>query len=61
MVTSLRVHYKESLEVEFGLTTLAWAALPVDSGTKDVVSQGMRILWDREGMLARLQEAMSAS
>jgi len=44
VVTSLRVHYKESLEVEFGLTTLAWAAVPVDPGTRHVVSHGMRIL-----------------
>jgi len=61
MVTSLRVHYRESVEVEFGLTILAWAAFPVDPGTKDVVSHGMRILWDREGLLARLQETVSAS
>jgi predicted nucleotidyltransferase len=60
-VTSLRVYYTEGLEVEFGMTTLAWAAVPVDPGTQDVVSHGMRILWDREGLLARLQEAVSAS
>jgi uncharacterized protein len=61
MVTSLRVYYTEGLEVEFGMTTLAWATVPVDPGTQDVVSHGMRILWDREGLLARLQEAVSAS
>jgi predicted nucleotidyltransferase len=61
VVTSLRVYYTEGLEVEFGMTTLAWAAFPVDSGTRHVVAQGMRILWDREGLLARLQEAVSAS
>jgi hypothetical protein len=61
LVTSLRVYYTEGLEVEFGMTTLAWAAFPVDSGTRHVVAQGMRILWDREGLLARLQEAVSAS
>ena len=60
LVTSLLVHYKESFEVEFGLTTLAWAGLPVDPGTQDVVSHGMRILWDREGLLCRLREAVSA-
>jgi uncharacterized protein len=60
-VTSLRVHYTESFEVEFGLTTLAWAGLPVDPGTQEVVSHGMRILWDREGLLGRLWEAVSAS
>jgi aminoglycoside 6-adenylyltransferase len=61
MVTSLRVYYTEGLEVEFGMTTLAWAAVPVDPGTRHVVAHGMRILWDREGLLARLQEAGSAS
>ena len=61
VVTSLRVYYTEGFEVEFGMTNLAWAGLPVDLGTQDVVSHGMRILWDREGVLARLQEAVSAS
>jgi predicted nucleotidyltransferase len=60
-VTSLRVYYTEGLEVEFGMTTLAWAVVPVDPGTQDVVSHGMRILWDREGLLGRLQEAVSSS
>src|SRR5262245_4869441 len=36
MVTSLCVHYRQSFEVEFALTTLAWAGLPVDPGTQDV-------------------------
>jgi hypothetical protein len=48
-------------EVEFGLTTLAWAALPIDPGAQHVVSQGMCMLWDREGLLCRLREAVSAS
>jgi predicted nucleotidyltransferase len=61
VVTSLRVYYTEGVEVEFGLTTLAWVELPVDPGTQYVVSHGMRILWDREGMLGRLWEAVAAS
>ena len=60
-VTSLRVYYTDGLEVEFGMTTLAWAVLPVDPGTQHVVSHGMCILWDREGVLGRLREAVSAS
>ena len=40
MVTSLQVYYTEGLEVEFGMTSLAWAALLVDPGTQDVVSHG---------------------
>ncbi len=61
MVTSLRVHYQNGLEVEFGMTTPAWAELPVDSGTKSVVMNGMRILMDRDGMLGRLLETVPAS
>src|SRR5437867_1639167 len=61
VVTSLRVSYREGWEVEFGITTLAWAGLPVDPGTQHAVSHGMRIVWDREGRLGRLQEAVAAS
>jgi predicted nucleotidyltransferase len=57
-VTSLRVYYKACIEVEFGLTSLGWAALPVDPGTKHVVAQGMRILWDQAGLLGRLRDAV---
>jgi predicted nucleotidyltransferase len=61
MVTSLRVHYRNALEVEFGMTTPEWAELPVDPGTKNVVMNGMRILMDRDGALGRLLETVSAT
>lgn len=53
-VTSLRVFYTQGIEVEFGFTTPDWAALPVDPGTRRVVADGLRILWDTDGRLARL-------
>jgi predicted nucleotidyltransferase len=59
LVTSLRVYYQHGLEVEFGLTSLVWAELPVDAGTKSVVANGMRILLDRDGALARLLESVT--
>jgi predicted nucleotidyltransferase len=49
--TSLRVHYEDGLEVEYGLTSSAWATPPIDEGTARVISGGMRILLDREGLL----------
>ena len=55
-VTSLRVHYRDGVEVEFGLTTSKWAELPADPGTRDVVARGMRILFDRDGALRRLSQ-----
>ena len=52
-VTSLRVWYGDGLEVEYGLTDETWAALPIDEGTRDVISRGMRVLFERGGMLSR--------
>lgn len=59
-VTSLRVFFEGGLEVEFGLTTTVWAELPVDAGTRRVVSAGMRVLYDSEDVLGRLQQAVTA-
>ena len=52
-VQSLRVTYAEGLEVEFGVTGLMWTALPLDPGTKRVVDEGLRILYDPDGRLER--------
>ncbi len=50
-VTSMRVWYQDGLEVEYGITLPSWAALPLDPGTLQVVSDGMQIIFDREGSL----------
>jgi predicted nucleotidyltransferase len=55
LVQSLRVYYRESFEVEFGITSRVWAALPIDSGTQHVIGHGIRLLIDREGLLGRLR------
>jgi streptomycin adenylyltransferase len=57
-VTSLRVWYAGGMEVEFGWTDPGWAALLPDPGTREVVSDGARILFDREGALAALLAAV---
>jgi len=51
-VTSLRVWYEGGEEVEFGITTPEWVAHPIDEGTWKVISDGIRILFDRHGYLA---------
>ncbi len=50
-VTSLRVWYQDGLEVEYGVSLPAWAALPLDPGTLQVVSDGMQIIFDRDGSI----------
>jgi len=59
-VTSIRVGYADGLEVEFGVTTPDWADLPVDPGTRRVVADGMRILFDASGRLDRLRRDVCA-
>ncbi len=59
-VQSLRVRYADGLEVEFGLASGEWAATePVDEGTRRVAADGLRILFDPHGRLARLMAAIA--
>jgi len=52
-VTSIRVWYTDGREVEYGITDEGWAALPLDEGTRRVISDGMRVLFEREPILSR--------
>ena len=56
-VTSIRVWYAGGLEVEFGIATPDWAALPIDDGTQRVVAGGFKVLLDRSGALSALVRA----
>ncbi|MER7013522.1 nucleotidyltransferase domain-containing protein [Saccharopolyspora sp. NPDC000359] len=53
-------HAATGLVVELNLTTPRWAATDpeVDGGTRRVVRDGLRVLRDPEGLLARLVEAV---
>jgi predicted nucleotidyltransferase len=52
-LTSLRVWYQNGPEVEYGLTTPDWAAAPLDTGTRRVISDGMLVLFERGDLLSR--------
>jgi hypothetical protein len=54
-VTSLRVFYDQGPEAEFGFALPAWADLPLDRGSAEVLRSGMRIIHDPRGILAGLQ------
>lgn len=60
-VTSVRSYYVSGLEVEFGFSTSAWAARPIDTGTLNVISQGMKVPHDPNGLIARMQEELNCS
>ena len=58
-VTSIRVWYADGREVEYGITNESWAALPLDEGTHRVISDGMRVLFERTPILSRHQRGVS--
>jgi len=55
-VKSLRVFYKDGLEVEYGFALPEWADIPVDTGTHRALRGGMKILFDPRGLLSRLEQ-----
>ena len=52
-LTSLRVWYQDGVEVEYGITTPDWAAIPLDAGIRDVILKGMFVLFERGMLLSR--------
>ena len=54
-LTSLRIWYEGGLEVEYGITDESWAAVPLDEGTREVISGGMLVLLERGDILSRHQ------
>lgn len=54
-VTERRFALPSGLEVEFGIGRPPWASAdPLDEGTRRVVSDGIRVLHDPDGLLALL-------
>lgn len=59
LVQARRVFYQNGLEVEYGITTSGWAKTdPVDPGTKRVINGGLKILYDKNGILKPLLDAV---
>ena len=50
-VETIRAIYKNGLEVEYNFAAPSWANIPVDPGTRRVVKDGFKILFDPEGTL----------
>ena len=45
-------------EVELGVVQPVWACVhPLDAGTRRIVTDGMRVVYDPDGLLAELQRA----
>ena len=51
-LTSLRVWYESGLEIEYGFTSREWVQIPLDNGTKEVIDDGLRVLFEKEKLLS---------
>jgi predicted nucleotidyltransferase len=61
-LTERRLLFEDGLELEVGVVPPTWAATgPVDPGTRKVVTDGMRILHDPEGLFGALERACRSS
>ncbi len=60
-VTSLRVWYTGGPEVEYGFADETGPVVPLDEGTKKVISGGMRILTERRATLSRAKRGDSST
>ena len=59
-VQTVRTFYKAGLEIEYNFAAPSWAQIPIDDGTRMVVNDGLKILFDPNGMLDALQKATIA-
>jgi uncharacterized protein len=60
-VESLRIFYKGRMEVEYNFSLPDWASIPFDGGTHQVVDDGMKIIYDPQGILKALRQEISSS
>lgn len=51
-LTSLRVWYENGLEIEYGFTTPDWAMIPPDEVTRQIIDNGLRVLFEKEVLLS---------
>ena len=55
-VETIRAVYNNGLEVEYNFALPSWADVPLDPGTRRVVSEGFRILFDPKRKLEALNQ-----
>ena len=59
VVETIRATYTGGLEVEYNFAAPSWVEVPVDAGTRRVVKEGFRILFDPQGKLEELAKEVS--
>ncbi|MDQ2737815.1 MAG: nucleotidyltransferase domain-containing protein [Actinomycetota bacterium] len=60
-VTERRLRLESGLHIDIGFADPAWAAVPLDTGTRRVLSDGYRILYDASLLLERAVSAIAST
>jgi predicted nucleotidyltransferase len=53
LVTSFRIWYQDGLEVEIGFTDQRWVSKPLDEGTRRVMTDGIRVLFEENELISQ--------
>jgi predicted nucleotidyltransferase len=62
VVWSLHLRLHPPADVELTFADCAWAnTSPIDNGTRSVMTDGFRIIFDKDGTLARLVDALAVA
>ena len=51
-LTSIRIWYTDGLEIEYGISDENWVSFPLDVGTRQVIQDGLLILFERNEILS---------
>jgi hypothetical protein len=57
---SRRIFYADGLEVEFGIAAPSWTSIPLDPGTRRVLVDGVKVLYDPRKLFRAANEAARA-
>lgn len=55
VVTSIRIWYEDSFEVEYGITDIDWISIPLDSGTHRTLNDGYRVIVDKLDCFSQIE------
>ena len=58
IVRSVRIWYRDGLEVEFSVAWKSWAGLPLDPGSARVLRDGIVALLDPHGILRAAEQSL---
>ena len=60
-VRSIRIWYRDGLEVEFSVAWKTWAGLPLDPGSAQILRDGIVALLDPRGILKAAEQCLEVA